>query len=342
MTPQETQAAQEGVKKIPGGSEVLKDVAEAGAIMGAASVIPGIGTAAGAVVAAVAILGPKLFKGISGLFSETNKWPDRIKKLEHEPDPERRYLAAWALAQLAYKHSVMKDPPGKRRWVEAALRKISDIRDQAFAAIPWQQRRAHGLDVGVNLRATSLPELQYQILPALQRNLNDPKFQPGMVQALIAETMAEIQTRQPLTRDQLFSEIRRVEYGIQSGRLPDRVGAARYLDAARAEYNRRFAAAPELPPPPPDALAPPTLPPAPPPAPPLAPPPVASPWPIWFRAAFAAQRARAAVPPPPPIPAVLPPGLAPEWQAWASWTRNAQSYNLPPPNPPPIPLPWAA
>jgi hypothetical protein len=75
---------------------------------------------------------------------------------------------------------------------------------------------------------------------------------------------------------------------------------------------------------------------------PVRPPAPASPWPAWFRVAFAAQRASAPVPPPPPIPPVLPPGLPPEWQAWADWTRTAQSSNLPIFPPPPIPLPWAA
>jgi len=75
---------------------------------------------------------------------------------------------------------------------------------------------------------------------------------------------------------------------------------------------------------------------------PARPPAPVSPWPSWFRVAFAAQRAGAPVSAPPPIPPALPPGLPPEWQAWADWTRTAQSRNLPIFPPPPIPLPWVA
>lgn len=65
-------------------------------------------------------------------------------------------------------------------------------------------------------------------------------------------------------------------------------------------------------------------------------------WPVWFRAALAAQRARRAVPPPPPIPPVLPPGLPAAWVNWANSARLSQARNLPIPAPPAVPPQWAA
>lgn len=331
IDPQQLQAAQAVTAKIPGGSEILKDVATAGSIIAAGSAVPVIGTIGGAVVAAVVVLGPKLFKGIHDLFGESNKWPERIKKLQAEPDPVRRSRAAWTLYQLASAQVTMRDPPGKRRWVQAAQLQLKAIADQSWMQLTQAQRDQEE------------PGLSWQAF-----HTDDPaRYRAGPFATAQLEGMA--------------AEMRRLLAAPPPG--ADAAGMARVLRAMEIVLAERGAPSPPPPPVVPmrgpipgTIILPPRLPgesdaayharlhgaPAPAPAPPAATP-KANPWPAWFVAALAAQKAGRDVPPPPPIPPVLPSGMPPMWIAWATMTRAAQAARLPPPfPPPPIPLPWAA
>ena len=61
------------------GEDAASELLQAAAIMAASSVVPLLGTAAGAIAIAVKVLGPRIWKGITGAFkTKTNPWVKRF------------------------------------------------------------------------------------------------------------------------------------------------------------------------------------------------------------------------------------------------------------------------
>jgi hypothetical protein len=242
MTPQEAQqlqTAQQAASALPGGEEILADLATAAAIVAAGSAVPVVGTAVGAVVAAVVVLGPRLFKGISSLFGggDVNPWPERERAIATSTaSSELKYQAAWAARILAATTARNSGDESRRRWAANAAVRLKAVEDQLWAQLPIavRQQLQPGL-FGVDNRAA-------------YRAMTDPQLVAAWL-----ELGRKIATGDPGT---------------------DRSVDLATLNGWREDFRRQMVAVwlERHPPAPP---VPTFAPPAPPPAPPLAPPPTA-------------------------------------------------------------------
>jgi hypothetical protein len=106
--------------------QAAKMIGEAAAIIGGASVVPGFGTAAGAIAVGIKILGPLAFKGITGLFKKKkNLWPPKISKvLESNASVDEKAQALWALWVLAENRARTAGDKDRRRWARGAKARI--------------------------------------------------------------------------------------------------------------------------------------------------------------------------------------------------------------------------
>lgn len=186
--------------------EVLREIAEAAAILAASSAVPVVGTVGGAVIVAVKILGPRVFKAITGLFKgRENPWPNRIDRIVSSNVPaDEKYLALWALQVLAAREVTGGDE-STRRWARGGV----DRADIAIRQL-WSQF-SPAIQAQALARVNAPGREQFQAMPVEQlatviRNLEHTTgagwgaFKQAHPEAQLPALQAQLQTARDIYR----------------------------------------------------------------------------------------------------------------------------------------------
>lgn len=271
------------------GADAAREIAEAAALIGGASVVPIFGTAAGAIAAGIKLLGPRIFAGITGLFAgRTNPWPDKFARVMRSAgSPAEKVAALEALRMLAAAKRGSRNRD-TARWARGGVARAAKHMEELAALYP--EARAAML-----ARVRAAAPVQVHALG------------PAQLEQLIASINARFREPPPLTAQgaaHLRAQLAQATAQLQRARMrpppaprppapparPTATTPAMWSAWLRAARAAQLARAPVPPPP----LIPPMTPPGMPPD-----------WAAWLDHARAAQRAGR-------LPA-FPPPVRPEW-----------------------------